>query len=151
MSALEEQFLQARRAALGIVAAQLGVALLSSAVGWLLAGSGAAVSALMGGGIGTLASFVAAASAFRPGASREPAKILGRLYRGEAFKLVVTAGLFAWVLMSMETDFGAMMGGFAATLLVYWGALLRSPGPTVSAGLQRVPFQATETRYGSRG
>ena len=133
MSELDEQFTRARRAALGIVGAQLGVALLCGLAGWLLAGSHAAVSALMGGGIGALASFVQVAGTFRPGASREPERIVGRLYRGGALKLLVTAGLFACVLMSMEVAFGAMIGGFAATFLVYWTALLWSssalPGP----------------------
>ena len=136
MSELDEQFTRARRAALGIVGAQSGVALFCGAVGWFLAGPHEAASALMGGGIGTLASFVQVAGAFRRGASRKPERILGRLYRGEALKLLVTAGLFACVLMSVEVSFGAMISSFAATFLVYWAALLWSssaflgPGPT---------------------
>ena len=119
---------------MGIVGAQAGVTLLSAGGGLLLAGSGGAVAALLGGGIGTLANLVLVAGMFRPGASEEPARILGRLYRGEAFKLLLTAALFAWVLMSMEVVFGAMLGGFAATLLVYWVALLWPPGASPGAG-----------------
>ena len=126
MSGLEEQFLKARRVALGIVLGQLGVTLLAATAGLLLGGSRAGVSALLGGGIGSLASLYMVVSMFRLGANTAPEKILGRVYRGEFYKLVLTAGLFALVLMSMDVSFGAMLSGFAATLLVYWLALLRS-------------------------
>ena len=134
MNDLDERFRQARRAAFGIVGAQAGVTLLAAGCGLLLAGSAGAVSAFLGGGIGTLASLVQVAGTFRPGASREPAKILGRLFRGEAFKLLATAAMFALVLTSMEVVFGAMIGGFAATLLVFWAALLFAPGDALAGG-----------------
>lgn len=132
MSDLDERFSRARRAAFGIVGAQAGVTLLSTAGGLLLAGTAGALSALLGGGIGTLASLVQVAGTFRPGASRKPAKILGRLFRGEAFKLLITAVLFALVLMNVEVVFGAMIGGFGATLLVFWAALLRGTGDSLA-------------------
>ena len=137
MSDLDERFRQARRTAFGLVGAQAGVALLACAAGLLLVGTAGAVSALLGGGIGTLASLVQVAGAFRPGASREPAKIFGRLFRGEAFKLLMTAGLFALVLMNVEVVFGAMIGGFGATLLVFWAALLRGTGDALAGGAGR--------------
>lgn len=137
MSDLDERFRQARRTAFGIVGAQACVTLLSAAGGLLLAGTAGAVSALLGGGIGTLASLVQVAGTFRTGASREPAKILGRLYRGEAFKLLITAGLFALVLTNVEVVFGAMIGGFGATLLVFWAALVAGPGDALAGGPQR--------------
>ena len=110
MSGLEEQFLKARRVALGIVLGQLGVTLLVATAGLLLEGSRAGVSAFLGGGIGSLASLYMVVSMFRLGANTEPEKILGRVYRGEFYKLVLTAGLFALVLMSMDVSFGAMLG-----------------------------------------
>ena len=137
MSDLDERFRQARRTAFGIVAAQACVSLLSAGAGLVLAGTAGAVSALLGGGIGTLASLVQVAGTFRTGASREPAKILGRLYRGEAFKLLITAGLFALVLTNVEVVFGAMIGGFGATLLVFWAALVAGPGDALAGGPQR--------------
>ena len=137
MSDLDERFRQARRIAFGIVGAQACVTLLSAVAGLLLAGTAGAVSAFLGGGIGTLASLVQVAVTFRPGASKEPAKILGRLFRGEAFKLLITAGLFALVLTNVEVVFGAMIGGFGATLLVFWAALAASSGDALSGGLQR--------------
>ena len=134
MSDLDERFRQARRAAFGIVGAQAGVTLLAAGGGLLLAGTAGAISALLGGGIGTLASLAQVAGTFRTGASREPAKILGRLYRGEAFKLLITAGLFALVLTNVEVVFGAMIGGFGATLLVFWAALVAGPGDALAGG-----------------
>ena len=137
MSDLDERFRQARRTAFGTVGAQACVTLLSAGAGLLLAGTAGAVSALLGGGIGTLASLVQVAGTFRTGASRKPAKILGRLYRGEAFKLLITAGLFALVLTNVEVVFGAMIGGFGATLLVFWAALVAGPGDALAGGPQR--------------
>lgn len=137
MSDLDERFRQARRTAFGIVGAQACVTLLSAGAGLLLAGTAGAVSAMLGGGIGTLASLVQVAGTFRTGASREPAKILGRLYRGEAFKLLITAGLFALVLTNVEVVFGAMIGGFGATLLVFWAALAAGPGDALAGGPRR--------------
>ena len=116
--------------ALGIVVGQLGVTLSIAAAGLLLGGRRTGVSALMGGGIGTLASLYMVVSMFRLGANTEPAKIISRVYRGEFYKLVITAGLFGLVLVSVEVSFGPMLGCFAATLLVYWAALLRSPDLT---------------------
>ena len=123
---LQDLYLKARRMALGIVVGQLGITLLISAAGLLLGGPRAGVSALMGGGIGTLASLCMVVSMFRLSASTRPEKIISRVYRGEFYKLVITAGLFALVLLSIEVSFGPMLGCFAATLLVYWVALLRS-------------------------
>jgi len=123
VSELEEYFLRARKLALGIVFGQIGIALLVSVAGWLLGGLGAFVSALVGGGIGTLASFYLVVSTFRLDASAEPVKILRRVYRAEFYKFVITVGLFSLVLSNMDVSFGPMLGGFAATLGVYWVAL----------------------------
>ena len=133
VSDLEEQFdhkdlhLKARREALGIVAGQLGITLLISAVGFLISGARASISALMGGGIGTVSSLYMAVSIFRLGVDAEPDKILKGFYRGEFLKLALIVVLFGLVLTTIEVSFGPMLGCFAATLLVYWVALLRSP------------------------
>ena len=123
---LQDLYLKARRMALGIVGGQLGITLLISAAGLFLGGPRAGVSALMGGGIGTLASLYMVVSMFRLSASTEPKRIISRVYRGEFYKLVITAGLFALVLLSIEVSFLPMLGCFAATLLAYWVALFRS-------------------------
>ncbi len=124
MSELEEHFLKARRLAFGIVYGQIGITLLVSAAGLFLGGSRAGVSALLGGAIGTLASLYVALITFRLDADAEPTKILRRVVRGEFYKIVITAGLFSLVLLSMDVSFGLMLGGFAATFVVYWVVLL---------------------------
>ena len=126
-SDLEDLYLKARRAALSIVGVQFGVTLLISVVGLLIGGPRTAISALMGGGIGTLTSLCMAVSIFRQGADAEPEKILKRVYRGEFLKLVMTVVLFGLVLKNIDVSFVPMLGCFAVTLLVYWVALLRSP------------------------
>jgi ATP synthase protein I len=120
VSELEEYFLKARRLALNVVIGQLGVTLLVSAAGLLLGGLGAGISAFAGGSIGTLASLYMALSVFRPGSRGEPRAILRRLYRAELYKLLITAGLFALVVLSLDVSFGPTLGAFAATLVVYW-------------------------------
>jgi ATP synthase protein I len=133
VSELDEQFdlkglhLRARRAALSIVAVQFGVTLFISAVGFLMGGPRTAISAFMGGGIGTLTSLCMVVNLFRLGADAEPEKILKGVYRGEFLKLALTVVLFGLVLKGIEVSFGPMLGCFSATLLVYWVALLRSP------------------------
>ena len=76
---LQDLYLKARRMALGIVVGQLGITLLISAAGLFLGGPRAGVSALMGGGIGTLASLYMVVSMFRLSASTEPKQIISRV------------------------------------------------------------------------
>ena len=123
MSELDEYFLRVRRLALGIVFGQLGITLLVSVAGLFLGGRRAVFSVLAGGGIGTLTSLYRVISIFRLNADADPAKILRRTYRAEFYKLVITASMFSVVLLNMDVSFGAMLGGFAATLTVYWAAL----------------------------
>jgi F0F1-type ATP synthase assembly protein I len=120
VSELEESFLMARKLALGIVYGQVGVTLLVSIAGWLLGGAQIGVAALVGGGIGTVSSLYVVLSTFRVDADATPAIILRRVFRGEFYKIAITAGLFSVVLLNMDVAFGPMLGGFAATLVVYW-------------------------------
>jgi len=123
VSQLEEHFLAARRLALGIVVGQVGLTLLASVVSLVLGGPAASVSALLGGGIGTLTSLYMVVNTFRLGPNAEPTKILRGVYRGEFYKLAMTAGLFWLVLVSVEVPVGPMLGAFAVTLIAYWAAL----------------------------
>lgn len=124
MTDQKQQFLGARRAAFGIVVGQLGLTLVITAGCWLLGGTGSGLSALVGGGIGTLASLYMATSFFRLGPGADPQKILGRVYRGEAAKLAITAVLFALALVYMDVQFGPMIGAYAVTFVAYWIALI---------------------------
>lgn len=119
----------ARRLALKVVLGQAGVTLIAALVGWLAAGRIAAVSALLGGGIATVASFAMVAVAFRNSAPASAARLLGRFFGGEALKLVVVVVLFVAVLHWLHPAPLALLITFGATFVVYWLALgLALPG-----------------------
>jgi ATP synthase protein I len=116
---------QARRLALGVVLGQSGATVMLALGAWGLADRLAARSALLGGGIATVASLAMVALAFGGAAAGGAQRALSALYRGEAVKLTLVVALFAAVLKWVRVAPLAMLVAFAATLLVYWIALLR--------------------------
>lgn len=127
----------ARRLAFSVVAGQAAVTVLFALASFLIAGSNAALSALIGGGIGTLASLVMALIAFGRGAGMDAQRVMRAFYVGEAAKLGVVIVLFVIVLKAMKVSPGALFGAYVATFFVYWVALAnalpplggRPPGP----------------------
>lgn len=113
----------ARRLAFRVVLGQAAVTLIAALVGWLAAGRIAAESALLGGGIATLASFAMVAVAFRRAAAASPARLLGAFFGGEALKLVVVVALFVVVLRWLHPAPIALLATYGATFVVYWLAL----------------------------
>jgi ATP synthase protein I len=116
----------ARRAALMVVLGQLAATLILAAtflIGW---DTRAAVSALIGGGVSVAASLAMVFFMFR-GASADPQRILRSAYRGEAAKLGITVLLIVAALKSMELAVVPFFVTYAATLLVYWIALVKAP------------------------
>lgn len=111
-----------RRVAYSVVLAQAVLTTLLAALCFVLWGSFAALSAAIGGGIGTAASLVLALIAFRRG-ERDPARIARAFYVGEAAKLGVVVVLFVLVLNTMKVVPAALFGAYVATFLVYWVAL----------------------------
>lgn len=127
----------ARRLAFGIVLGQAGVTLVAALVAWLAASRHAAVSAMLGGGIATLASFAMVAVAFRRSAATSPARLLGTFFGGEALKLVVVVALFVVVLHWLHPAPLALLLTYGATFVVYWLALgLALPGRVVTRPLR---------------
>ena len=114
---------QARRLAFGVVLGQAGATVIVALCALGLAGQLAAVSALLGGGIATLGS-LAMASLGLSGASGGGQRALSTFYVGEAVKLTLVVVLFALVLKWMKVAPLAMFAAFAATVFVYWIALL---------------------------
>ncbi len=114
---------QARRMAYSIVIWQavttVGVALAS----WWIAGGLAAMSALIGGGISTLASFAMALLAFRKGSSADAMSAVRGFFVGEAAKLATVIVLFIVVLRTLKVSPLAMFAAYVATFFVYWVAL----------------------------
>jgi ATP synthase protein I len=113
----------ARRLALGVVLGQAGVTVVVAVAAWGLAGRGAAWSAALGGGIATVGSLAMVALVFA-GAAAKAQRIVAAFYTGEAVKLAVVVVLFVVVLRTVRVVPLAMLGGFAATYLVYWIALV---------------------------
>jgi len=119
----------ARRLAFRVVLGQAAVTVIAALVGWLAAGRTAALSALLGGGIATVASFAMVAVAFRHSAPVSPARLLGTFFGGEALKLVVVVALFVAVLHWLHPAPLALLVTYGATFVVYWLALgLALPG-----------------------
>jgi ATP synthase protein I len=90
-------------------------------------GSNAAISALLGGGIGTVASLTLALIALGKGA-RELADVVRAFYIGEAAKIAVMVLLFMVVLGTLKEMLvpGALFGTYVATFVVHWVALRRA-------------------------
>lgn len=119
----------ARRLAFKVVLGQAGVTLIAALVGALASGRAAALSALLGGGIATVASFAMVAVAFRQSAAESPARLLATFFGGEVLKLLVVVALFVAVLHWLHPAPLALLVTYGATFVVYWLALaLALPG-----------------------
>jgi ATP synthase protein I len=108
-----------RRLALSVVLGQATVTLLCALVSWAIADSRAAVSALLGGGISSVASLAMALVAFRKAASMSPQRALSAFFTGEAAKVAVVIVLFVVVLKTMQVVPQAMLGAYIATFVVF--------------------------------
>jgi len=112
-----------RGVALRITASQLAITGLCAAGFGLALGLAAAGSALVGGGINTLANLYLARRLF--GGDMSPRAILRNLYLGEFAKIALTVALFVIAIMTLELEFLPLFVTYAATLLAFWIALLR--------------------------
>ena len=97
-----------------------------AAVAGAIGGLNAAVSALLGGGIGMLGASAYAWRAIR-GNENDPKKAYRAQLLGETYKLAVILGGFALVFLGYK-DLAALplFLGFALTVVVYWMALLKT-------------------------
>ena len=114
---------QARRVGFTVVLWQGAVTIVVALVSWLIASRLAAVSALAGGGISTLASLVMAALSFRRSSLADPQSAVRGFYVGEAAKLATVVVLFTMVWRTMKVSPLAMFAAYVATFFVYWVAL----------------------------
>jgi ATP synthase protein I len=108
-----------RRLALSVVLGQAAVTLLCALVSWAIADSRAAVSALLGGGISSLASLAMAFVAFGKQAATDPERAIRAFFAGEAAKVAVVIVLFVVVLKMMKVVPLAMLGAYIATFAVF--------------------------------
>ncbi len=107
-----------------IVIAQALVTVCLAATLSLWARLDAAYAALVGGGIGALASGYFAGRVFRHDNVAEPSRILRAVYVGEVMKIAITIALLLAAIMVLQVDVLFLLLGYAATLPVYWLALL---------------------------
>jgi ATP synthase protein I len=106
-----------------IVALQLTIAVLFSALVALFAGVGKGWPAAMGGAIAVLGSLAYALIVTR--ANGDPKAIFRRHFRAEMVKLFITAVLFIAVLVLFPSAASVwLILGFAVTTLAYWFSLL---------------------------
>lgn len=115
-----------RRLAFAVVLGQAAVTVAVALACVAFAGERVAVSALLGGGIGTLTSLAMVAVAFGGWASGSAERMLVAFYAGEVAKLVLVVALFTAVLWWLKPSPGALLGAYGATFLVYWIVLARS-------------------------
>ncbi len=113
----------ARRLAFGVVLGQAAVTLAAALASQMVGGRNDAVSALLGGGIGTASSLAMAIIAFGGRAPRSGPQVLAFFFLGELAKLVLMIGLFIAAWHWMRPSPIAMLAGYGATFLVYWIAL----------------------------
>lgn len=107
-----------RRVALRILVWQ-SVVTVAIAAGCVAAfGSRAALSALAGGAIGTLANLYMTFAALR--AAGSPGQALVRLYVGQFMKVVLTVGMFFAVVRQPWLVWPALISSYIATLGVFW-------------------------------
>jgi len=119
----------ARRLVYGLVLGQAAVTLAVALVCYLIAGPNGALSALLGGGISTLASLVMALLSFRRNTGNDAQQAVRAFYVGESFKVILVVALFVIVLKSMKVSPGAMFAAYVATFFVYWIALANALPP----------------------
>jgi len=111
---------KARHFALRVVAGQAAVTVIAGLLCWALAGPN---GALLGGGIGTVASFAMALLSFGDRAGSDAQYAMRALLVGEAVKVALVIVLFVVVLKLLKVSPGALFAAYAATFLVYWLAL----------------------------
>jgi F0F1-type ATP synthase assembly protein I len=124
-----------RRLAFTVVLGQAAITLIAAAAAGALAGPGAGVSALLGGGVSTAGSLAMALLGFRSPDGASAGALLGALLLGEAAKFCVIIVLFALVLTLIRTSAAAMFVTYAATFLVYF-IVLASWLPMFTRGMR---------------
>ena len=132
-----------RRLALSVVLGQAAVSVICALVSYWVAGADAAISALLGGGISSVASLAMALVGFGKKTATDPQRAVRAFFAGEMAKVAVVIVLFVVVLKTMKVVPLAMLGAYIATFFVFWVALAKAL-PSVgasrsSADAQRQP------------
>jgi len=109
---------------LRIVIAQVGVTLSGAALWMVLGGGRAGTAALVGGGISVLLSFYFLVKVFSQHPDAGPEAVLAAFYKAQAWKMLMATMALTVAVMFFKDVFAALITTFAATLTIYWFALL---------------------------
>ena len=109
-----------------IVIAQVGITLSGAALWTILGGGRAGIGALLGGGISVLLSVYFLVKVFSQHPDAGPQAVLAAFYRAQAWKMVMATVALSLAVMFFKDVFAPLVTTFAATLTVYWFALLWS-------------------------
>lgn len=123
----------AKRLAFGVVRGQAAVTAVAALLGLALGGAHVALSAALGGAIGTIASLGMALMAFGGKSPASPARVLGTFYAGEIVKVAVAIVAFIAVLKLAGASPLPMFAAYMATFVVYWIVLARMALPALIA------------------
>ena len=82
-----------------------------------------ALSAVCGGGIGTLAGLYQALRMFSIDAGEQPRLYLRAVFASETLKVLLTVALFVAAINMLGIDMVPAIAAYAGTFLVYWAAL----------------------------
>ena len=115
----------------GIIAAQVVTGLVVAGTALLLLNSHIAYSALTGSAISILPSFYLARRIFSLSSEATPEQMLQAFYVGEGLKIGLTVGLFIIALLALDVVILWVIGGYSATVVVYWFAILM-PEPVLT-------------------
>jgi ATP synthase protein I len=125
-----------RRQALWVVGGQALIAIAGALIAYLVAKTDpalAARSALVGGGIGAIATLTQVVVGLRNSAGKSPKEVMRGFYRGSAMKFAVTVLLFVLALRGRKLLPAPLFVTYAVTFLMYWLALAKSLTPTTKA------------------
>jgi len=109
-----------RRAALRVVARQALAALAAALLAGLGFGYSAGRSALLGGGVGVVATLFFVFALFRHREGTPAARVALSFYLGQVLKVLLTVALLALVFRSRGTAPLAVLAGYMATYFAYW-------------------------------
>ncbi len=104
---------------------QVLITLLPASMVWLWQDQQAALAVLAGGMIGAALTFQAGYRLLGQNASDNPRAVLNALYKGEARKFMLAVVLFGLVAALWPSRFLQVIVGYAATIPVFWLAMLR--------------------------
>jgi ATP synthase protein I len=102
---------------------QLAIALGAGLVWWWAAGAEQGGAAIAGGTMSAVVSLYAGIKTFS-NKSTQPALMLRRFYRAQAWKLLISIAIFMFAIHLLGRDFLPFISAYAVSLSAYWFSLL---------------------------